>query len=258
MMVVLVMRSIRRNVSGGRGFKPDVGPKPDKVDPWPASRPDPWGLKQRILYDEGGIVCLNKPAGLPLDGGRSGQESLVTWLPGLGKHMAKPPMPAHRLDHDTSGCLLLARTPGVLRRLQMGFEAHQIGKTYWAIVDGAPPKTEGAVRAPLSKRSTEARGWRMVVDGDGQPSETRYRILEQLEGRTLVELTPLTGRTHQLRVHLAHIGCPISGDVVYGRGGDKLMLHATSVRFATGDSKTVTVRAPLPDFWPPSLIITQP
>jgi tRNA pseudouridine32 synthase / 23S rRNA pseudouridine746 synthase len=203
-------------------------------------------------------LCLNKPAGLPLDGGRSDQESLANWLPGLGKHSAKPPMPAHRLDHDTSGCLLLARTPGVLKRLQMAFEAHEIGKTYWAIVDGTPPKAEGAVRAPLSKRSSEVKGWRMVVDGEGAPSETRYRILEQFDGRTLVELTPLTGRTHQLRVHLAHIGCPITGDVVYGKGSDKLMLHATSVRFTDSQSKAITVRAPLPDFWPPSLIITQP
>jgi tRNA pseudouridine32 synthase / 23S rRNA pseudouridine746 synthase len=257
-MVVLVMRSQRQKLSGKRALKPDAGPKPDKVDPWPASRPDPWGLKQRILYDEGGILCLNKPAGLPLDGGRSDQESLANWLPGLGKHSAKPPMPAHRLDHDTSGCLLLARTPGVLRRLQMAFEAQKIAKTYWAIVEGAPPKAEGAVRAPLSKRSSEAKGWRMVVDGEGAPSETRYRILEQFEGRTLLELTPLTGRTHQLRVHLAHIGCAIVGDVVYGKGGERLMLHAATIGFEDGDGKTIVVRAPLPDFWPTSLINAQP
>jgi tRNA pseudouridine32 synthase / 23S rRNA pseudouridine746 synthase len=249
-MVVLVMRSEKQNGNRLRGFKPNIGPKPDKVDPWPASRPDPWGLKQRILYDEGGILCLNKPAGLPLDGGRSDQESLANWLPGLGKHSAKPPMPAHRLDHDTSGCLLLARTPGVLRRLQMAFEAQKIAKTYLAIVEGTPPKEDGAVRAPLSKRSSEAKGWRMVVDGQGAPSETRYRILERLDGRTLVELTPLTGRTHQLRVHLAHIGCAIVGDVVYGKGGDKMMLHAASIGFDDGDDKAVMVLAPLPEFWP--------
>jgi tRNA pseudouridine32 synthase / 23S rRNA pseudouridine746 synthase len=203
-------------------------------------------------------LCLNKPAGLPLDGGRSEQQSLANWLPGLGKHASKPPMPAHRLDHDTSGCLLLARTPGVLRRLQMAFEAHEVTKTYWAIVEGVPPKAEGAVCAPLSKRSSETKGWRMVVDGNGAPSETRYRILESLEGRTLVELTPLTGRTHQLRVHLAHIGCAISGDIVYGAGGEHLMLHARSLSFADAEGKPVQVTAPLPDFWPPSLIMPQP
>jgi tRNA pseudouridine32 synthase / 23S rRNA pseudouridine746 synthase len=235
----------------GRGLKPDRGPKPDKVDPWPASRPDPWGLKGRILHDADGILCLNKPAGLPLDGGKSGQESLADWLPGLGKHSAKPPMPAHRLDHDTSGCLLLARTPGVLKALQVAFEAQKIGKTYWAIVEGAPPKQEGAVRAALSKRSSAAKGWRMVTDGDGQPSETHYKVLERLEGQTLLELTPQTGRTHQLRVHMAHIGCPIVGDVVYGKGADTggLRLHARTLRFPGPDGATVTVEAPLPENW---------
>jgi tRNA pseudouridine32 synthase / 23S rRNA pseudouridine746 synthase len=255
MMVVLVMRSQQKTKSG-RAFKPDAGPKPEKLDPWPTSRPDPWGLKQRILYDSGNILCLNKPAGLPLDGGRSDQESLADWLPGLGKHRSKPPMPAHRLDHDTSGCLLLARTAGMLRQLQMAFEAHDIKKTYLAIVHGTPPKAEGAVRAPLSKRSTEARGWRMVVDGDGQPSETRYRIMHAYEGRTLVALTPLTGRTHQLRVHLAHIGCPIVGDIVYGKPDSKsstrLLLHASRIGFTGSKGEAVMIDAPLPNHWPTS------
>jgi tRNA pseudouridine32 synthase / 23S rRNA pseudouridine746 synthase len=232
----------------GRGFKPDKGPKPDKVDPWPASRPDPWGLKGRILYDADGILCLNKPAGLPVDGGKSGQESLTDWLPGLGKHPSKPPSPAHRLDQDTSGCLLLARTPGVLKWLQAAFEAQKISKTYWAIVEGAPPKDEGAVRAALSKRSSEAKGWRMVTDGDGQPSETHYKVLERLAGRSWIELSPRTGRTHQLRVHMAHIGCPIVGDVIYGKGADAggLRLHGRSLRFAGSDGKAVIIDAPAP------------
>lgn len=207
------------------------------------------------MYDQDGILCLNKPAGLPLDGGKSDQESLANWLPGLGKHSAKPPMPAHRLDHDTSGCLLLARTPGVLKRLQMAFEAQQIQKTYLAIVNGTLPKAEGAVRAPLSKRSSEARGWRIVTDGDGQPAETRYRMLTAYDGRTLVELTPLTGRTHQLRVHMAHIGCAIVGDIVYGKADAKsphLLLHASRICFAGADGKPVTIDAPLPAHWPTS------
>ncbi len=175
----------------------------------------------------------------------------MDWLPGLGKHRDKPPLPAHRLDQDTSGCLLLARTPGVLKALQAAFETQKIRKIYWAIVEGAPPKAEGAVRAALSKRSSEAKGWRIVTDGDGQPAETQYKVLQSLGDRTLLELAPRTGRTHQLRVHLAHIGCPIVGDLIYGKGADKdgLHLHGRSLGFNDADGKKVMVEAPVPASW---------
>jgi tRNA pseudouridine32 synthase / 23S rRNA pseudouridine746 synthase len=222
----------------------DRAPTPER-----ASKPD-GDLQQLILYDHGNILCLNKPAGLPLDGGKHDVPSLMDLLPALGKHPSKPPMFAHRLDQDTSGCLLLARTPGVLKALQKAFEAQQVQKTYLAVVEGAPPKAEGAVRAALSKRSSVAKGWRMVVDGQGQSAETRYRILAQEAERTQVELSPRTGRTHQLRVHMAHIGCAIVGDEVYGTGGARMLLHASRISFPGSDGAMIMVVAPLPDYWP--------
>ncbi|MGH7095612.1 MAG: RluA family pseudouridine synthase, partial [Stellaceae bacterium] len=145
---------------------------------------------------------------------------------------------AHRLDRDTSGCLVLGRHPKALRRLGALFREGRIEKTYWAVVAGAPPQPEGRIDAALRKE-VRGSGWRMVLDPAGREAATEYRVLGQDGGRSWLELHPLTGRTHQIRVHCAALGCPVIGDPVYagpvnqgvgqGVGDSPLLLHARRV-----------------------------
>lgn len=171
---------------------------------------------------------IDKPAGLPLDPGRpshhenvSARPSLADWLPLLQLGRRHMPHPAHRLDTDTAGCLVLGRTKPALAALNALFAARRAEKTYWAVVTGTPPAAQGTLDAPLLKTSTAKAGWRMEPHPDGQPARTEWRLLGQAEGPhgplAWLELRPATGRTHQLRVHCAHLGCPILGDPLYGR-----------------------------------------
>lgn len=175
------------------------------------------------------LLVLDKPAGLPVHRGPRGGPSLEDWLPALALGKRRLPQPAHRLDADTAGCLVLGRTKPALAALGALFAEGRVGKTYWAVVRGAPPEPEGEVVAPLLKRSTAREGWRMVVDPAGQPALTLWRMLGQGDGLSWLELRPGTGRTHQLRVHCAHLGCPILGDARYGGGEGPLHLLARAV-----------------------------
>jgi tRNA pseudouridine32 synthase / 23S rRNA pseudouridine746 synthase len=176
----------------------------------------PEELAARLLYRDGLMLIIDKPAGLAVHKGTKGGSNLEDLLDGLRFGLPRRPELAHRLDKDTSGCLVLGRHRKALRRLGRLFAAGDVDKTYWAVVLGRPPAAEGRIELPLGKRSKE-RGWWMKVDPDGLPALTEYRVLGEALGQSFLELRPRTGRTHQLRVHLAALGCPVLGDAIYGR-----------------------------------------
>lgn len=204
-----------------------------------------------ILYRDDSIIVINKPAGIPVHAGSGGGDNLENHLHALRFELRDPPHLAHRLDRDTSGCLILGRTKGALRTLGRLFEQKRIHKTYWAVVDGVPAPKAGRIDAPLAKINNRADKWHMRVDDTGQTAITDYRIMGENNGRAWVEMAPKTGRTHQLRVHCAHMGWPIAGDTLYGRGdGDTpLLLHARSLRipFIQGGDPIIVNAPPPPD-----------
>nr|WP_256476442.1 RNA pseudouridine synthase [Siccirubricoccus soli] len=189
------------------------------------------------------MLVLDKPAGLAVHAGPRGGVSLEDWLPALAMGKKRLPQPAHRLDADTAGCLVLGRTKPALAELGALFAAGQVRKTYWAVVRGVPGEA-GVIEAPLLKRSTAREGWRIVVDPAGQPAVTEWRRLGGAEGLAWLELHPRTGRTHQLRVHCAHAGWPILGDARYGEGPGPMQLLARGIALPL--SPPVAVEAPVP------------
>lgn len=176
------------------------------------------------------MLILDKPAGLAVHAGPRGGPSLEDWLPRLAFGKKRLPQPAHRLDMDTAGCLVLGRTKPALAALGAIFAAQQARKTYWAVVQGQPATEAGEIVAPLIKRSTAKDGWWMAVDPAGQAAVTGWRVLGRAPGLAWLELRPRTGRTHQIRVHCAHIGCPILGDARYGGGEGRMHLLAQAIR----------------------------
>src|SRR5262249_18361357 len=159
----------------------------------PARRPY-IDLSARVLYRDSQIIVIDKPAGLPVHAGPRQKDSMESLLESLNFGLSQPPIPAHRLDHDTSGCLILARNERARRKLGRLFSSHRIEKVYWAIVVGAPTAMQGRVELPLRKITGKA-GWRMVADPSGQLATTDYRVLGRGGGRTWLELRPQTGRT---------------------------------------------------------------
>jgi RluA family pseudouridine synthase len=194
---------------------------------WEAPAAPPEGIARRVLHRDGARLVLDKPAGLPVHRGPRGGPSLEDWLPALRFGKRRDPQPAHRLDADTAGCLVLGRTRPALARLGAQFAAGRVEKVYWAVVRGVLPAAEGEIAAPLRKVSTAAGGWRMVADAaGGQPARTAWRVLGRgAGGLAWLELRPRTGRTHQLRAHCAELGCPILGDARYGGGDHPGGLH---------------------------------
>jgi len=173
-------------------------------------------------------VVLNKPPSLPVHAGPAGGVSVEDWFPQLSRRKDGPWL-AHRLDADTAGCLVVALRRAALLAVQRAFSEGRVGKTYWAIVDGTPDAAEGVVDLSLLKRTTKA-SWRMVTDPAGQPARTSWRVRGQAVGQTWLELHPHTGRTHQIRVHCAALGCPVVGDQVYGTGtGLQLLARAITL-----------------------------
>ncbi len=205
-------------------------------------------LTDRILFIDAEALVLNKPAGLPVDAPRAGGLSVESLLESLRFGFQRSPSPVHRLDRDTSGCLLLARNPKAHKRFAAAFEAGLAEKIYLAVLEGVPTETEGRITLALSKRSTREEGWRMVPDRQGKPAVTDWRLLGTADGRALVEFRPSTGRTHQLRVHAAQaLGHPIVGDPVYGRGGSAMLLHARHLRLPRDPKPAIEGEAPLPE-----------
>ena len=204
-------------------------------------------LEDRILFIDGEAIVLDKPAGLPVDTPKRGGDSLAARINELKCGFQRPPTVMHRLDQDTSGCLLLARNPKAHKRFQQAFESRQVGKTYVAILDGVPEGGEGVIDLPLAKTSSAEEGWRMVVDPAGKPALTHWRVAAVRDGRAMVVFEPQTGRTHQLRVHAAvRLGIPIAGDPVYGAGPGPTLLHAWKLRLERAPKPPIDVVSPLP------------
>ena len=202
-----------------------------------------------ILYEDGEALVIDKPGGLPMDRPRAGGASLDDQLDSLRLGFQRPPVPVHRLDADTSGCLLLARNPKALKRFAAAFEARQVTKRYLGILAGIPADKEGTIELALSKISSAAEGWRMIPARKGTPALTEWRVVAESEGCALVEFRPVTGRTHQLRVHSASgIGIPLLGDPVYGdgKGAWRTMLHAVALEVPREGKPPVAATAPWP------------
>jgi tRNA pseudouridine32 synthase/23S rRNA pseudouridine746 synthase len=208
-------------------------------------------LADRVIFIDGEAIILDKPAGLPVDPPRDGSLSLENHLASLTFGFQRWPLPVHRLDRDTSGCLLLARNPKAHKRFTAAFEAKAVTKHYVAVLAGVPGEAEGMIDLPLGKTSSAEDGWRMVGTPKGKPAQTGWRVIAQRDGRALVLFSPLTGRTHQIRAHaLEGLACAIVGDPVYGDGrpGDPpLLLHALSFSVDRPGKPPVAARAPVPD-----------
>ena len=203
--------------------------------------------EDRVLSIDGEAIVIDKPAGLAVHPGARTRESLEDYLHHLRFGFRRLPLPVHRLDRDTSGCLLLARNPKAHKAFQRAFEEKRVAKTYVAVLDGVPEAESGTVDMALGKVSSAEEGWRMVPDERGKHAVTHWRVVTVREGRAFVLFTPETGRTHQIRVHAATgIGVPIAGDPVYGRGRGPMLLHALSLKVERGPKPPVEATAPLP------------
>lgn len=201
-----------------------------------------------ILHRDQHVIVIDKPAGLAVHPGPRTPDSLEDVLPALAFGNQRLPVIAHRLDRDTSGCLVLARHPKAVKRVAQLFEAGGVKKTYWALLAGLPADDSGTIAAPLLKISSAEAGWRMVIDPRGKRAVTHWQVLDRAAG--LIEFRPETGRTHQLRVHAAALGHPILGDPVYGDGAGPMRLHARSLILPYDAAAPLTVTAPLPGDWP--------
>jgi tRNA pseudouridine32 synthase/23S rRNA pseudouridine746 synthase len=192
----------------------------------------PEEIVARLLYRDGLMLIIDKPAGYAVHKGPKGGESLEDHFGALRFGLPRAPALAHRLDRDTSGCLVLGRHRKALAALGKLFKAGKVGKTYWAVVEGGPPEDAGRIELALG-RLDDKRGWWMKVDPAGQEAVTTWKVLGRTGGVAWLALEPLTGRTHQLRVHCAAMGWPIVGDAIYGNaprgGGPPLHLHAREI-----------------------------
>src|SRR5271156_3651452 len=212
----------------------------------------PEEMVSRLLYSDGSMLVIDKPAGLAVHRGPKGGESLQDHFGALRFGLPRAPALAHRLDRDTSGCLVLGRHRKALAQLGRLFKNGLIGKTYWAVVEGAPDADHGIIELPLGRLDV-TRGWWMKHDPKGQPALTKWTVLGRSSPPRLtwLALRPETGRTHQLRVHCAAMGWPVIGDAIYGTapraGGPVLHLHARElvVPFDKQDAP-IRVTAPPP------------
>lgn len=214
-------------------------------------------LQRLVVWRDEMLIALNKPPGLAVQGGPGISRHLDAMLDALRFGSAERPRLVHRLDRDTSGLLLLARTPGSAARLAAAFRGRDVEKTYWAVVAGRPQPDEGRIDLPLL-RIGGARGERMAVAAAGDPEAVRaittYRVRDAAARRiSWLELAPLTGRTHQLRVHCAALGTPILGDLKYGRPEDQILgappglhLHARALRLPHPEGGVLELAAELP------------
>ena len=265
----------------------------------------PEEMMSRVLYRDGLMLVIDKPAGFAVHRGPKGGASLEDHFDALRFGLPRAPALAHRLDRDTSGCLVLGRHRKALASLGLLFKHGKVCKTYWAVVEGGPDAAEGRIELPLGRRDA-SRGWWMKPDTKGQPAVTTWKVLGRATGEqehgesrrvpsplagegqgvgrvassepgthphsqpfaatvegaprvsgedsrrlTWLALEPLTGRTHQLRVHCAAMGFPIVGDAIYGRapraGGPGLQLHAREVVMPLAKNRApIRVTAPVP------------
>lgn len=235
---------------------PSEAPRPRKAGP-PVSDHDLKDLRAAILHQDDWLIALNKPAGLATQGGSGLTRHLDAMLDGLKRHPNdERPRLVHRLDKDTSGVLLVARTARAAKALAEAFQRRETRKVYWALAVGTPKPRAGTIRAALAKEGG-AKGERMVWDeGDGKPAVTDYHVIDDAAGTvSWLWMEPRTGRTHQLRAHALVLGTPILGDGKYGGqaafvGGAevarRMHLHARLLSMPHPAGGTLTVEAPLP------------
>ena len=226
----------------------------------------PEQMVSRLLYRDALMLVIDKPAGLAVHRGPPnsdpGRECLQDHFDALRFGLPRPPALAHRLDRDTSGCLVLGRHRKALAQLGRLFKSGAVEKTYWAVIEGSPDGDEGIIELPLG-RLDATRGWWMKHDPEGQRSVTKWKVMGRLSPRgerlgpkedgeiAWLALEPLTGRTHQLRVHCAEMGWPIVGDAIYGNaprsGGPGLHLHAREIAVPLYKNRApIRVTAPVP------------
>ena len=217
-------------------------------------------LENHILYEDDCLIVLNKPSGTAVHGGSGLSFGVIEALRALRPQQKFLEL-VHRLDRDTSGCLLIAKKRSALKNLHEQLRDRKVDKRYQALVAGEWPVDRFKVKASLLKNTLKSGERVVLVNDEGKPSETRYRILESFNQATLVEASPITGRTHQIRVHCLHAGHPIAADNRYGDkdfdhrtqniGLKRLFLHAHSLAFIHPNTEErVSYKAPLE----PSLI----
>ncbi len=247
----------RRPTKAGVKLEPDQRVQVTLLAPQPTElKPEPIPL--RIVYEDDDLLVVNKPAGLPVHPSVGhAQHTLVNAVlahcPGLsGLGGEGRPGIVHRLDKDTSGLIIVAKNDAAHVSLARQLKERRVEKTYLALVEGRLRPVEGVIEAPVGRHPRDRK--RMAVVERGREARTRYRVLREVDGRSLVEVRPETGRTHQIRVHFAAIGHPLVGDPLYGRGGarprslTRQFLHAHRLAFAhprTGER--LELEAPLAD-----------
>ncbi len=223
------------------------------LPPRPIAEDDAAALRAMVLHRDERVIALNKPAGLAVQGGSKVRRHIDAMLDAVRFDAKERPLLVHRLDKDTSGVLLLARDARAAKALAASFKGRETEKIYWALVAGVPRPRQGHIKLPVAKRPGPG-GEKMAVDGkSGKRAETDYAVIDSA-GRKVawMALRPLTGRTHQLRVHMASLGTPILGDGKYGGEAAflpglsaKLHLHAHSIAIPHPDGGTLRVTAPL-------------
>jgi 23S rRNA pseudouridine955/2504/2580 synthase len=220
------------------------------------SESDIAAVRSWVLHQDPHVLVLNKPAGLSSQGGRIQAHTLDDLLWAFMRSNGKRPELVHRLDRDTSGVILAAKTKPAAGFLGKALQAKRLNKTYLALVSAPPEPRQGSIEAALLRQEIGRESYMRAVTSDtpgALPSVSRYRTLSASPDGALVELEPRTGRMHQLRVHMASIGRPLVGDVRYGgaltfaaRPSSRLMLHAVRLDFPHPEGGRVTVDAPLP------------
>ncbi|WP_213271281.1 RluA family pseudouridine synthase [Hyphomonas sp.] len=221
----------------------------------PALSPETVALARSLLIHEDAVLlAFNKPSGMASQGGSSVGQSLDDLLWAFAKSNGKRPRLVHRLDQGTSGVILTARTQPAAASLSAAFAGREAKKTYLALVKGKlPPAEHGVIDASLVKVEEGGRP-RMILAREGrkgaQPARTGWHVLARNGDHALIQISPETGRMHQIRVHLMSLGCPILGDGLYGEGqatGARVMLHAARLEVPHPDGGTLTLEAPVPE-----------